>query len=665
MVEKQEQFREQVKILAQVCGEWNQALEQGVEFLLLHEDWEQLNFITSLLERKAFAQGAEIHPLMPEPADKETGYGEVILGARLFSSQLVRSPLESFSYGLLTSGPTGSGKSYLLGMIVGQLISQGIKCHVWDTQSEYSGLARLFSSQILDVCDFRDLRLNPFDPPLRVNQKEWCLGALCNYLRETLYWRDRTIELFRTVLLKIFQNKVEGVTPSIFLDEYSKIPKSEKRWPEFGSLERFATMLKSVECFQCESGEKIEDAAKKSRIVDIREAPNDLRKFLILDFTTKLILSREFKDEYPLDLVIVLDETAQFFSRESLSNFTDITESFYLQMLRTARKYGIGIILSEQVYSNIHPVARANCLTKIIFETRDSSSRKEIARDLGLRKKAEEYLSEISYQRERSAVVQLKNCPYPFLMKVLPYQKSASLSKKELQERREVFRSNLKWISFPKTASREDKTQPYLEEKHLKILKVVACNPLWIQQEYAKFMSMTVSTFSQYSSMLVESGLLNKVSINTHTSARAVKVLMATEKGLEFLDALKISYSPIPGNGSIEHKFWQARIWRKFKDGAHGGIEYSLKPDGKRVDVGIVTPKEKTAFEVVMTGPLEKELSNLRKDLEEGWNLVIFCVETEEIRARLAELISKELSDSDDSVEIVLLGNFYDNKEKR
>lgn len=61
----------------------------------------------------------------------------------------------------------------------------------------------------------------------------------------------------------------------------------------------------------------------------------------------------------------------------------------------------------------------------------------------------------------------------------------------------------------------------------------------------------------------------------------------------------------------------------------------------KRVDVGVCWAEKRCAVEVVIEG-LDKELANLRKDLEEGWDQVVFCAEQEDTLDRLKRMIEGE-----------------------
>lgn len=76
------------------------------------------------------------------------------------------------------------------------------------------------------------------------------------------------------------------------------------------------------------------------------------------------------------------------------------------------------------------------------------------------------------------------------------------------------------------------------------------------------------------------------------------------------------------------------------KQGWTTRIESSLGE--KRVDIGASRGPVMHAYEVVNEG-LEKELSNLTQDLEDGWERVIFCVGNEQIKMSLLERIEAVL----------------------
>ena len=286
--------RRELSALAQAAGFWNERTKLGIEMAVLHEDRKHIQFFLDTFQGVLLQDDSKFHPLLPDPEFQEVSNGEISFG-KLVTGSEVLNPIQNFLQHTLIAGPSGTGKSFFLRILISQLIKKGICCHIWDTQSEYSDLAQQFDSTKLDLLDFRDLRVNPFDPPREMTQKDWVLGSLTNTFRESLFWRERTTQLFRGIVLKLFESGIEHLTPSIFVSRYEDLvhPKSVKFQSEFASLQRLAMMLRSVECFQCDKGEQVQDQLQRSRIVDIRQAPDDVRKFLIADSVAKHFLSRE------------------------------------------------------------------------------------------------------------------------------------------------------------------------------------------------------------------------------------------------------------------------------------------------------------------------------------------------------------------------------------
>lgn len=155
---------------------------------------------------------------------------------------------------------------------------------------------------------------------------------------------------------------------------------------------------------------------------------------------------------------------------------------------------------------------------------------------------------------------------------------------------------------------------------------------------------------------LLAAGLLEEYEINLYKPGKQIKIALPTKTGYELLDRRTISYKTLPGDGSIPHRFWQHIIAEKLRrEGGRTEIEQSLgtkRVDGGAVKEGLMT--QRVVYEVVRNGTLQKEISNMEKDLADGWDPIVFCVNYEETRERLAAL----LSESEDRVEIRLLQEF-------
>ncbi|MBI4447168.1 MAG: ATP-binding protein [Acidobacteria bacterium] len=656
-----EEFRRRLKAMAQVLGCWNAELETAIETAIFHNDEEYLGFISEQLEQGMAANGLEAHPLMPDPDAGEVDRGELFLG-QLTTGGNVRLSSADLQKNMLVVAAPGRGKSTLVGNLLRQVLESGqVRVHIFDTTHEYPDiLIPLFGPDRLQVLAARDARINPFKGPPTISHEEWVIGLLPRGLRESLFWRDRTVEMYRCVCLKLLE--IHGrVTPRSFCATYEKfVPKSRQYFQEFASLERFATLLKTVETFKCTDGEDIDEAACHSRIYMMKDYPDDARLFFVTINALLHFVSRAYERNRKLDLLLVFDELSSFYTRETLAQHTDKSESFYLQLLRNGRKMGLGVTLADQTYSLIHAVARSNCQTKIALDVRDAPSRREIARDLGLNREQEEFLAALSWKQEnRRAVVQLHDYPYAVLVNVPVIEKPRAVSVQELQERMQAAAATMPVDTREPSSAKQSAPPARLDDKYEQLLGAVCADPLASFQEHATTMKIAKATFSSYADYLKENGFLHEHSVWTGRSGGQEKILLLTDKGKDYLRDKGIKKFPSVGIGSVDHQYWQRKVWRKVRtDGCLGGVEYMF--NGKSTDVGLILPNKKVAYEIVWDPNIDKEVSNLQKDLAAGFDEIIFCVRDEVMRQKLEIEFFKTLPDWKSRASIVLLESFAD-----
>lgn len=124
-----------------------------------------------------------------------------------------------------------------------------------------------------------------------------------------------------------------------------------------------------------------------------------------------------------------------------------------------------------------------------------------------------------------------------------------------------------------------------------------------------------------------------------------------TDEGYEHLAQMQVTARKPPGRGGYVHKFWQHRVaeWvMRNHEGAKVRIEDA--GSGKSVDVSLFLPSQPddkakaTAFEVLVNGE-EKELTNVSRDLQSGYDEVVLCVDRWEAAERLREKIRKGLGE--------------------
>lgn len=317
--------------------------------------------------------------------------------------------------------------------------------------------------------------------------------------------------------------------------------------------------------------------------------------------------------------------------------------------------------MADQTYTQFHEVIRSNCQTKVVFETLDGPCRLQVARDFGLDSEQQLFLRELSFgEPNRKVLVQLATYPRPFLMTLPNWHKPTEPT---------FYRPpDLPWTPLPeeKLGERKERNRDKITHEMDRYLGIIANNPFLMETEYDEIIRKKFGAHSRRKGTrirqdLKDAGLLEEHPINLYRPGKQIKIAMPTKAGYEYLDRRGITYKIPRGNGGIEHKFWQHTVakWLE-KRGWTAEIEGSLK--AKQVDVaavknhGLIT--EETAYEVVWED-LQKEVSNLEKDLADGWGRVIFCIDTEETRERLAKVLAESVPESDDRVEIKLFREFF------
>ena len=116
--------------------------------------------------------------------------------------------------------------------------------------------------------------------------------------------------------------------------------------------------------------------------------------------------------------------------------------------------------------------------------------------------------------------------------------------------------------------------------------------------------------------------------VNLGKRGQLIALVEITSTGWDMLRTFKVDTRKPEGKGSFIHQFWQDRIkeWYLNQDPeCKAEIEKSVY--GKAVDVSVETKDKKIAVEILIKGE-EKELTNIAKDIETGWDEVIVCCES-------------------------------------
>ena len=146
-----------------------------------------------------------------------------------------------------------------------------------------------------------------------------------------------------------------------------------------------------------------------------------------------------------------------------------------------------------------------------------------------------------------------------------------------------------------------------------------------------------------------QEGLIREHYAPTGAQGRNYTLTEITNAGYRVLDALEVRYEKPRGDGSYVHRFYQHLVYEwAVRQGYPARIEDEV--DGKRVDVNVSWDNRRVAVEIVIEG-LEKELRNLAKDLDRGFQQVVFCAATaatlDELRRKIESELGPEMLQGD------------------
>jgi len=143
-------------------------------------------------------------------------------------------------------GATRSGKSYLLVSIVRQYLDAGGTCWLFDVEDEHSVLIPIVADGHKPIALLpRHLRISFFQPPsAAISFKTW-LGDICLLLRQQVFLRDGSLNLFSAQMLDLAKRKHDSAGP----DQYPSLAETLECFSNLkfgGSKVRSGTWLESL-----------------------------------------------------------------------------------------------------------------------------------------------------------------------------------------------------------------------------------------------------------------------------------------------------------------------------------------------------------------------------------------------------------------------------------
>ena len=415
----------------------------------------------------------------------------------------------------------------------------------------------------------------------------------------------------------------------------------------------------------------------RSIVWDVHDLASDQKGMFVGDITLQLQEFMPLYYEPTLRIVLMFDEFNDVCNISRLTR-ADLKEPYILDAFRKFRKRGLSFLVGTHNPFSVPRVVLSNidCFW-MAFRPTEGYSARLLSENLALNREQTEYMMHMT---KRNVVCRTKDYPRAFLGDVgeinLPIATDEEIATRIEQTRRvldsllEHEPDQLSLFSQQPTPEQAETLFGYygLTKACLDYLGFLARQPhLFLPiNELNELDSFTDYKANSIREQLKDTGpgLIRIHQVRTGKKGGLSSVVQITEAGYHLLSKLGVRCVHPAGNGSIPHKFWQHTIYR-WAIGMAFPAKIEQWLNGKSVDVGIEWDERKVALEIALEN-MEKEISNLIRDLETGWDKVVFAALTDNDIKQLQNEIANRFGTKllkEDKVGFMKLSTFLEVKK--
>jgi hypothetical protein len=575
---------------------------------------------------------------LPEGID----LGGIFAGNVLFGNMIAGKlsvPVESFAEHTLVCGHSGSGKSFLIRLIVPQLIKKGISVVIFDSENEYKVLLKLLKPEDVYIIDPQNDRDNFLEPPPGCPPGEW-LAKLKNLFREVFYLRDGSINLLDVLLHNLYTNMgifSGGRHYPVLADINGLLDRTQFRPGTrfYGYHESLSNRFKSLqdslgETLACRKGYALfKEGEERVRLVIYRTGSlsDDTKNFYINLKMMKEATYREKLAAQGLKTVFVIEEAHKLYN-EKISKRYDLGESMLFSSSRTFRKRGIGCIYSDQVPSELPNALSGNVNNHFIFRLVNGKCIWRMSQAINLRPQQSECLPVMP---KRQCIFQSGNYPDPVLVEV-PELSFEYVGEEEVETHMKPVLSKLGYApaaerpaveaSAGMTGTEAGKRQPKPGKVWTDILKLLAENsPMSLADICPNLSGVNLWQARKILADMEKQEMIEICPISFGTRGNPKSFVVLKPKGAEFIGT-DYERARLAGKGSTEHVIIQHLIAKAMRNaGKTASVEYQA--NGKAVDVAEIRDDRSIAYEIELAPGHPHVAENVKKDFEAGFDAIV------------------------------------------
>lgn len=642
--------------------------------------------LDAFLNRQMTRQITDPHPFLPGPSRELAEDGDVELGSVVGGAgpeHPLRLRSTDYSTHQIVCGPSGAGKTHLLTRQSTRLAELGVAVWWFDTEDEMSPY--VLANQAGDpedartvlVVNYADFRVNPFQGPQGVDARTY-VTKRTHLCREELYFRDGTTNLVRQTCYDLLsrhgQCSLPGVFDHLMAQKYRTSSRTAGYWES--AVSRFQELLGHSDTYNCQTSDSLAKLVDRSVVWRLQGASDDHVAFFIDTLLLFLITYRTLNPQPGLRNLCVLDELTRVANVGRISR-ADISEPFLHDVTRTVRKRGIGLLTATQTLSLVPQAITSNLSTVITFRPADGHNIRAVSASLGLDRDQAASMAELAPRR---AVMRHPRYPQPLLLE-LPEARLPVVDKNAVDA---AAQKTLDWLGqapdVPRTAEQGQEPEAAgdahsitlpgglrIAKRSIDYLVGIARNPFLPVTERDRVQGVSSHVGNQIRQQLqsLAEGLIRLHRAPTGAKGRVYTLTEITQAGYRLLDSLEVRYEKPRGNGSYRHRFYQHLVheWA-VRQGYPARIEDEV--DGKRVDVSVVWDEHRVAVEILVEG-IEKELRNFAKDVDRGFDQIVFCAVDSDTLDSLRERIESEFGHDvveDEIVRFVRIREFLPRRDK-
>lgn len=298
---------------------------------------------------------------------------------------------------------TGSGKSYVVGVLIEELLKRQVPVIIVDPHGEYTSLAqpnnaaqemqnmrrfgvkpRSFADRILEFSP--DAKVNPDAQPLKLDGTNLAMGDLTDLMSGRV--SSVQLGLLHQAIKDVAARRKKGYTLADIIAEVNK-NESNAKWNLLGALQ----YLEGLGIF-ADQGTPVASLVKRGQVtvINLRGSPPEVQEIVVAWLCKGLFEARKVNQVPPLMLVV---EEAHHFCPER--GFTQARSSDVLRTIASeGRKFGLGLCVVSQRPAKVDKNVLSQANTQVILKVTNPNDLKAIIASVeGLTRDAEDEIQQL------------------------------------------------------------------------------------------------------------------------------------------------------------------------------------------------------------------------------------------------------------------------------